>query len=105
MLDLVYALTPERIYAAADAKAAAALALGWAPRPARRIVPWHKVRGMLHCSTDTCRSRSLRHRDGEACRLVLANALSIDAGTGPLVCMEHRRHDEAPADIFYIFPQ
>ena len=105
VLDKVWAPTPERVYDAAAAKAQRELPEGWARAPARAVAPWSVVRGMLRCDTDECRARSLRHRDGDACRLILANALAEDAAVqrggaaadGTLPCMRGGRHADDPA--------
>jgi hypothetical protein len=61
------------------------------------------IRGLLFCPTDACRARAFRHRDDDACRLTLDNALSVDAGRGQLPCMAHVRFDEAPAGRFALW--
>ena len=104
VLDKVEAQTPERMYAAAAARAAAQQPLGWTRPPPRHIKPWHIVRGVLHCSQDACRARSLRYRDVNVCRLILKNALSVDAGHGTLPCIRHGRHGEDPPGRFFFWP-
>ena len=105
VLDKVWSLTPERVYAAAAAKAERALPWGWVRPPARRIAAWRVVRGMLHCPAEACRARSLRHRDDDATPLILDNAISVDAGAGVLECMLGGRHDEAPPGRFDLTPR
>ena len=104
VLDKVWAPTPDRVYAAAAAEAARPLPFGWSRPPARRVAPWRVVRGMLRCPWDECCARSLRHRDGDACRLILANALAVAAGDGTLACMRRGRHDEDPPGVFDLLP-
>jgi len=104
VLDRVWGPTPERVYAAAAAKAARALPCGWTRPPARPVRPWRVVRGFLRCPSDECCARSYRHRDGDACRLILANALSVDAGEGTLQCMRRGRREEDPAGVFDLLP-
>ena len=104
VLDTVVALTPERIYAAAAAKAAQPLPYGWKRPPARQIYPVRTVRGLLFCPSYECRAKALKHRDVDACRLILANALAIDAHFGTLPCMASGRRDELPAGKHVIWP-
>jgi hypothetical protein len=104
VLEKVWALTPERIYEAAAAREANALPLGWKRPPPRPIATWRIVRGLLHCGQDECRSRSLHHRDKDACRSILNNALSVDAGHGTLPYMEKGQHNDNVPPVFYLWP-
>jgi len=92
VLTRVESPTPYRVYAAAAAKAARELPFGWKRPPARPVRAWRVVRGLLYCGQDACRERPLRHRDGDACRLILDNALAVDAGRGTLDCMRKGKH-------------
>jgi hypothetical protein len=104
VLDKVLALTPERIYAAAAAKAARPLPFGWVRPPARDIHPLRIVRGLLYCPSYECRTKALKHRDVDACRLILANALAVDAHFGTLPCMAFGRREELPAGKHLLWP-
>ena len=105
VLQKVYSLTPERVYLAAEAKAARVLPWGWTRAPPRRVAAWRVVRGLLRCQSDGCRDRSLRHRDIDALPLILFNAMSLDAGEGGLARMRHVRHGDPPPGRFDIFPR
>ena len=109
VLDKVHHLTPERIYAAAEARAEAPLPWGWSRPPPRAIPPWRVVRGMLYCPSDECRSFRLRHRDKDACPLIRENAFSVcaagSAAAGTLECMRAKaRPGEAPPGVFDMWP-
>ena len=94
VLDKVEVVTPERIYAAARAKGERALPLGWSRPPARTPRKTCLARGLQRCRYDECRAVSFRHRDIDPCRLILTNALSVDAGHGTLPCMRTGHHPE-----------
>ena len=82
VLEKVWAPTPERIYAAAEARAEAPLPWGWTRPPPRPIHPWRVVRGLQHCGGHECRARAFRHRDVDAARLLLVNELHREAHGG-----------------------
>lgn len=106
VLEKVWGPTPTRVYDAAAAKEARELPRGWSRPPARPIPATRIVRGLLHCGEEECRSRSFHHRDKNACRSILLNALSIDAGRGTLPYMEHGRHDDGDAPpVFMLWQQ
>ena len=94
VLDRVVVDKPERIYAAALAKAERLLPLGWKRPPAREPHPTIIARGIQRCSYDECRAVSFRHRDVDPLRLIRDNAISIDAGHGTLPCMATGHHAE-----------
>jgi hypothetical protein len=109
VLDKVHHLTPERIYAAAAAKAETPLPMGWSRPPPRAIRPWRVVRGMLYCPSDECRSFRLRHRDKDACPLIHENAFSVcaagSAAAGTIECMRAKaRPGEAKPGVFDMWP-
>ena len=100
VLDHVYAPTPKRIYERRQAP----LPHGWTRPPARPIKPWRKVRGMQRCPGDECRAHSYKHRDFDAARFQLDNALSKERGEGTLPAMQRfRRVGEAPAAVFFLW--
>jgi hypothetical protein len=102
VLDKVVAATPERIYAKAAGKAARPLPEGWTRPPARDVHPTRIVRGMLFCPTPRCSGKQLKHRDTDACLLMLENEFAVDAGKGTLPCMQTgRRMEELPAGIYF----
>jgi len=94
VLDEVQAVTPDRIINAKIAKANRELPPGMTPPPMRKISRIITLRGKLHCPSETCKSHAFRHRDGDACRLILRNALSVDRGEGTLPCMRGGIHWE-----------
>jgi hypothetical protein len=102
VLDKVWAQTPERVYAAAEARAARQLPWGWSRPPPRPVAGYRVVRGELRCPSDACRARSFRHRDVDAARLIYDNAFAFEATGAPLACMARGRHDEDPPGRFYL---
>ena len=103
VLARIEAPTPYRIYAAAAAKAARELPFGWKRPPARPVRAWRVVRGALFCGQDACREQPLRHRDGDATRLILDNALSVSAGRGTLECMRKGPHADDVVPQRFVF--
>jgi len=108
VMDTVYAPTPPRIYRRAAARELNALPAGFTRPPAKPIPFWTKVRGMQHCSSTGCAARSLVHRDVDACRNILYNALALARTQAPLPWMATGKHAGDPAKgaarRFYIQP-
>jgi len=117
VLDRVAAATPQRIYAGAEARAAAALPPGFSRAPPRPIPPWRVVRGMYYCPTCALTGRGFRHRDFDAARLMLRNELHKEAHGGPppvggapdtrhpLPFLRRGQHLEPPPGRFWMMPE
>ena len=104
VLAKVWARTPERIYAAAAARAAAPLPWGWTRPPPRPIPAWRVVRGLQRCDSPMCSASAFRHRDVDAARLILRNALHADAHGGEMLhFLRHVRHVEATPPTFLLW--
>jgi hypothetical protein len=105
VLGRVLAVTPLRVFAAAAARAAAVLPGGWARPPPRPKPPWTKVRGLYRCPSAACSATSFRHRDGDAARLMLRNALYEEAHGEPLPFLKRERRNEETPRVFSLWPE
>ena len=84
----MYAPPPQRMVDAYDAR----IRKGLPTRPLREFI---KVRGLLQCRNNAC-TVGLVHRDYDACRVVMKNEYSKDAGMGTIECMQHYKRAKKP---------
>ena len=77
---------------------------GWT-RPPPRPIPSHRsVRGLQHCGSLLCAARAFRHRDVDAARLILRNALYADAHGGEMLhFLRHVVHEELTPPTFELW--
>jgi hypothetical protein len=86
-MEPVFAATPERIYAAAAARATRELPAGWARPPERMPRPYREVRGQRRCPNPAC-SMGLRGRDFYPSPAMEANFRSRLRGEGGVPIMQ-----------------
>ena len=97
VLALVYAPTPQRVLEANTKRLEKQAQSGYGL--ARPAYPRRKVRGMLLCRNPAC-SNGFVHRDTDAAKLILLNALIKELHGVGVDCMLHIRHHDPKVALF-----